>query len=69
MADGIQPAEAIRALAEDGVIRSAAPFAPDQIQPASLDLRLGARAHRVRGAILAPRCQQDPSCTSCAATQ
>jgi dCTP deaminase len=52
MADGIQPAEAIRALAESGAIRSGRPFAPDQVQPASLDLRLSARAHRVRASFL-----------------
>ena len=52
MADGIQPAEAIRALAEDGAIRAATPFAADQVQPASLDLRLGARAYRVRASFL-----------------
>jgi len=50
--DGIQSAAAIRALGEAGVVRSASPFAPDQIQPASLDLRLGARAYRVRASFL-----------------
>jgi len=29
-----------------GAIAASAPFAPDQVQPASLDLRLGARAWR-----------------------
>ena len=38
---GILPAQAIAALARAGGIRAATPFAPDQIQPASLDLRLG----------------------------
>ncbi|HEY8566532.1 MAG TPA: 2'-deoxycytidine 5'-triphosphate deaminase [Beijerinckiaceae bacterium] len=50
--DGIQSAESIRRLAEAGAIRPAQPFAPDQIQPASLDLRLGARVHRVRASFL-----------------
>lgn len=50
--DGIQPAQTIRALAAQGAIRSARPFAPDQVQPASLDLRLGARAWRVRASFL-----------------
>jgi dCTP deaminase len=45
---GILPAEAIAALAQAGAIRVAEPFAGDQIQPASLDLRLGATAYRVR---------------------
>jgi len=42
----------IAALAEAGGIRPAQPFAPDQIQPASLDLRLGAVAYRVRASFL-----------------
>ena len=49
---GILPAEAIAALAQAGGIRAAAAFAPDQIQPASLDLRLGATAYRVRTSFL-----------------
>ncbi|GGK40317.1 2'-deoxycytidine 5'-triphosphate deaminase [Salinarimonas ramus] len=50
--DGIQPAETIRALAQEGAIAAARPFAPDQVQPASLDLRLGTRAWRVRASFL-----------------
>jgi dCTP deaminase len=50
--DGIQSADAIVRLAEAGVIRPASPFAADQVQPASLDLRLGARAYRVRASFL-----------------
>jgi dCTP deaminase len=50
--DGIQSADAIVRLAEAGIIRPASPFAPDQVQPASLDLRLGARAFRVRASFL-----------------
>jgi dCTP deaminase len=50
--DGIQSDEAIARLAEAGVIRSETPFASDQIQPASLDLRLGRRAYRVRASFL-----------------
>jgi len=42
----------IAALAEEKVIAAARPFAPDQIQPASLDLRLGAVAYRVRASFL-----------------
>ena len=53
--DGIQPADAIRRLGEAGVIRAPVPFAPDQVQPASLDLRLGARAYRVRASFLPAR--------------
>jgi dCTP deaminase len=49
---GILPDRMIAALAEDGGIRPPHPIAPDQIQPASLDLRLGAIAFRVRASFL-----------------
>src|ERR1700734_1018758 len=42
----------IAALADAGGIRAHYPFAPGQIQPASLDLRLGAIAYRVRARFL-----------------
>jgi dCTP deaminase len=49
---GILPDHRITALAERGGIRPAREFAPDQIQPASLDLRLGKVAYRVRASFL-----------------
>jgi dCTP deaminase len=49
---GILPDRMIAALAADGGIRAHYPFAPGQIQPASLDLRLGAVAYRVRASFL-----------------
>jgi dCTP deaminase len=49
---GILPDRMIAALAEEGAILAAYPFAVDQIQPASLDLRLGAVAYRVRASFL-----------------
>ena len=49
---GILPDRMIAALAEAGGIRAAYPFAAGQIQPASLDLRLGAVAYRVRASFL-----------------
>jgi dCTP deaminase len=52
MSDGILPCQSIDALIAAGAITSAAPFDPDQVQPASLDLRLGARAWRVRASFL-----------------
>ena len=52
MKAGILPDRMIAALGEQGAIRPARPFAADQIQPASLDLRLGARAYRVRASFL-----------------
>ena len=49
---GILPDRAIAALAETGGIAPAYRFADDQIQPASLDLRLGKIAYRVRASFL-----------------
>jgi dCTP deaminase len=50
--EGILPDRMIAELAADGGIRAHYPFAPGQIQPASLDLRLGATAYRVRASFL-----------------
>lgn len=49
---GIQPDSRIRALIESGAIRLQEPVAETQVQPASLDLRLGNRAYRVRASFL-----------------
>jgi dCTP deaminase len=49
---GILPDHMIAELAASGGIRPARPFAADQIQPASLDLRLGKVAYRVRASFL-----------------
>jgi dCTP deaminase len=49
---GILPDRMIAALAKAGAILSEQPFVPDQVQPASLDLRLGAVAYRVRASFL-----------------
>jgi dCTP deaminase len=49
---GILPDRMIAALERDGAIVARYPFASDQIQPASLDLRLGAIAYRVRASFL-----------------
>src|ERR1041384_5819311 len=49
---GILPDHMIAELHAGGGIRPARPFAPDQIQPASLDLRLGPVAYRVRASFL-----------------
>lgn len=50
--DGILPDRAIAALAERGAIACDTAFDSDQIQPASLDLRLGTTAYRVRASFL-----------------
>ena len=54
MADaaGILPCQAIEALAASGAIAATTPLAAGQMQPASLDLRLGARCWRVRASFL-----------------
>ena len=52
MSDGVLPDRAIRALLDSGAVAGAA-VEPGQVQPASLDLRLGARAVRVRASFLA----------------
>jgi dCTP deaminase len=49
---GILPDRMIAELARQGGILHASDFVPDQIQPASLDLRLGEVAYRVRASFL-----------------
>jgi dCTP deaminase len=49
---GILPCQSIDQLIAQGAIGSATPFDADQVQPASLDLRLGARCWRVRASFL-----------------
>lgn len=49
---GVFSAQMLRRAIEDGVIRSALKIQDDQIQPASLDLRLGAKAYRLRSSFL-----------------
>ena len=51
-ATGILPDEALEALARSGVITLGAGLEPGQIQPASLDLRLGETAWRLRASFL-----------------
>jgi len=50
--NGILPAHAIERLIEGGHILPADPMVEGQVQPASLDLRLGATAYRVRASFL-----------------
>ncbi len=50
--NGILPVQAIRALVSSGAVRPAIPPGPGQIQPASIDLRLGTKAYRVRASFL-----------------
>ena len=49
---GILPCQTLEALIAQAAITAARPFDADQVQPASLDLRLGRRAWRVRASFL-----------------
>jgi dCTP deaminase len=50
--DGILPVQAIRVLVSAGALKVAEPLDAGQLQPASVDLRLGPRAYRVRASFL-----------------
>ena len=54
-AGGIAPAHIIRQMVEQGHIVADAPLDADQVQPASLDLRLGEVAWRVRASFMPGR--------------
>lgn len=53
MAAGVLPDTRIRALIADGALTADTPITDAQVQPASLDLRLGDVAYRVRASFLA----------------
>jgi len=55
MQPGVQSDRQIKAMADAGAILAVAPFGDGQIQPASLDLRLGKKAYRVRASFLPGR--------------
>ena len=50
--DGILPSHAIRGLIKNGSVAGETPIDDVQIQPASLDLRLGNKAYRIRASFL-----------------
>ena len=52
---GVLPDRAMRTLIEERAITAVAPILPDQLQPASLDLRLGPIAYRVQTSFLPGR--------------
>lgn len=52
---GVQSDRQMQVMIAEGAISASAPIAPGQIQPASLDLRLGTTAYRVRASFLAGR--------------
>jgi dCTP deaminase len=49
---GVVPSQELRAMIGRGEIAATVPVLPEQVQPASLDLRLGRRAWRVRASFL-----------------
>lgn len=51
--NGVIPNQNIETMISEGQITASPPVAPEQIQPASLDLRLGTIAYRVRASFLA----------------
>ncbi len=53
--NGVLPDSSLRQLIANGAISASHPILPEQIQPASLDLRLGATAWRLRASFLAGR--------------
>lgn len=53
MTAGVLPAQALRRLIAEGALAASPAIRDDQIQPASLDLRLGPVAYRVRASFLA----------------
>lgn len=52
-ATGVLPAQELRQMIADGAIKAQPAVIPAQVQPASLDLRLGTVAYRVRASFLA----------------
>jgi dCTP deaminase len=57
-ATGILPSQSIEALIEAGGVKLAEPLLETQLQPASLDLRLGNIAYRVRASFLPGRAEK-----------
>jgi dCTP deaminase len=57
MKSGVLPAQALRKLIADRALSAKPEIRDDQLQPASLDLRLGPVAYRVRASFLAGRGQ------------
>src|SRR3984957_14720027 len=53
IARGVLPLQALEKMISSGQIRSRAPLLPEQMQPSSIDLRLGSEAFRVRASFLA----------------
>jgi dCTP deaminase len=54
--EGALPSQHVRRLVEAGVVSASVPVEPGQVQPASLDLRVGRRAFRVPASFLPSQC-------------
>jgi len=54
---GVLPSQALTAMIHSGQVKATDPIGDDQIQPASIDLRLGSRAYRIRASFLPGRHQ------------
>src|SRR5580658_8959691 len=50
---GVLPSQTLEQMIASGGIRARSPILPEQVQPSSIDLRLGAEAYRVRASFLA----------------
>ncbi|QUS35604.1 2'-deoxycytidine 5'-triphosphate deaminase [Falsirhodobacter algicola] len=50
---GVLPSQSLRSMIDAGAITATPAILPEQVQPASLDLRLGTHAYRVRASFLA----------------
>ena len=59
---GIYPVQRIQTLINDGGVTFAGPPDADQVQPASLDLRLGSRAFRLRASFLPGKTRSVSQC-------
>ncbi|MCH1427620.1 MAG: 2'-deoxycytidine 5'-triphosphate deaminase [Alphaproteobacteria bacterium] len=49
---GVLPSQTLSALIEQNIVDASMPFLPEQLQPASLDLRLGFKAWRIQASFL-----------------
>src|SRR3972149_2982765 len=56
---GTLPVQRLKELMEKGIIKSYQPFIEKQLQPSSLDLRLGSKAYRIRSSFLPQRRRVD----------
>jgi dCTP deaminase len=51
--NGVLPSQALEKMISSGAVHARTAFLPEQVQPSSIDLRLGSEAYRVRASFLA----------------